>query len=147
MCVCVFIHIQNFLWMPKRRKKILLLILSLANTKHFMLSTKHIFCVFTSESGSDILDLIRALHESRGNVQVLLLYRNFQWSKLYSYGRFSGPGRHFIYLKVFLEFLRNAVFVSFGNGLEFGPGGLQDDKRVLEDEKNEKKSHHQTDLI
>lgn len=46
----------------------------------------------------------------------------------------------------FREF-SGTLFVSFGNGLEFGPGGLQDDKRVLQDKKNEKKSHHQTDLI
>ncbi len=36
-----------------------------------MLSMKHIFCVFTSGSDSDILDLIRVLHQSGGNVQVL----------------------------------------------------------------------------
>ncbi len=46
------------------------LVLCLARTKHFMLSMKHIFCVFTSGSDLDILDLIRVLHQSGGNVQV-----------------------------------------------------------------------------
>ncbi len=63
-----------------------------------------------------------------------MLYSKIQWSKLYPYRRFSGHGRHFKFFQSF----RYAVFVSFWNGLEFVPRGLQDDKRVLEDVKNEK---------
>lgn len=57
------------------------------------------------------------------------------------------PWKAFHVSESFSGVFGNTVFVSLVNGLEFGPGGLQDDKRVLEDEKNEKKSHHQTDLI
>lgn len=116
VCLCVHTH-SKFFMDPKVKEKITF---THSQFDHFMLSTTRIFCVFTGESGSDILDLIRALHQSRGNVQVLLLHRNIKRSKLYSYGRFSGPERRFMYLKVFLEF----SFVSFGNGLEFGPGGI-----------------------
>ncbi len=109
--VCVFIHTLDL----KAMEKWLLLVLGLARTKHFMLSMKHIFCVFTSGSDSDILDLIRVLHQSGGNVQVLFLYKmlysKIQWSKLYPYRRFSGPGRHFMYLKVFPEFSVRCVCI------------------------------------
>lgn len=39
------------------------------------------------------------------------------------------------------------MFVVSRNGLALGPGELQDDKRVLEEKKNEIKSCHRTDLI
>ncbi len=131
--VWVFIHTLDLKAMEKGR----LLVLCLARTKHFMLSMKHIFCVFTSGSDLDILDLIRVLHQSGGNVQVRFCTKcctaKFNGAN-YIHRRFSGHGRHFKFFQSF----RYAVFVSFWNGLEFGPRGLQDDKRVLEDVKNEK---------
>lgn len=46
----------------------------------------------------------------------------------------------------FPEFSVHCVCV-FLKRIRVGPEGLQDDKRALEDEKNEKKSRHQADLI
>lgn len=144
--VCVFIHTLDL----KAMEKWLLLVLGLARTKHFMLSMKHIFCVFTSGSDSDILDLIRVLHQSGGNVQVLFCTKcctaKFNGANYSHIGDFQALEGILCIWKFFQSF-RYAVFVSFWNGLEFGTRGLQDDKRVLEDVKNEKKSRHQTDLI
>lgn len=46
-----------------------------------------------------------------GTILYKMLYSKIQWSKLYPYRRFSVPGRHFMYLKVFPGFSVRCVCI------------------------------------
>lgn len=119
MRVCVFIHIPHFLWIPKQRKKLLLHILSLTiscfpqNAFSVCLQANQ---VRTSSIWSE--RYTRAVEMCR----YFCCTATFNGANYIHMGDFQALEGILCIWKFFWSF-QNAVFVSFGNGLEFGPGG------------------------
>lgn len=116
------IHSEFFLWNSKQWKNDLF-ILSLANTKHFMLSAKHIFCVYKQIGfGHPRFDK-SATPEPRKCAGTSVVQQH-SMEQIISIWEIFRPWKAFNVSESFSGVFGNTVFVSLVNGLEFGPGGI-----------------------